>query len=246
MIASSKKYTTRIGILVHGRHLETKNWEEIVWGKPPTKLGSLPMMVLVALHRGVENIAKVVFGSGASEKDGLKESEYILRYLKNKMARIGEFDHIRNHPRFESYHDLQLLGNLMNTIECQKTSKNTMEEIADAAKVFSKAGIADVIEITCASHAPRCIRDQAVAFEQGLIPQNQLWSIVHGMTTYAHTTAEEVVIIEPPHRGDDPMAKSKIKTHEIFSKLFYDIRETSVKIKTLRAIKTLVEKAVRD
>lgn len=131
----------KTGILVHGRHLQAEGWEKLVWGVPGEgKLGSLPMMVLIALTVGIENIGAIVFGTGASEKDGLKEAEYTKRYILENMAKLGQFEKIAFHPHFQSRRDLVLLDNMCNAVIPEIRSKNTAEEVANAAEIFKNMG----------------------------------------------------------------------------------------------------------
>ena len=64
-----------VGIHVHGRHVKAVGWERLVWGDPTNnKLGSMPKMVEVAIdliNQGLRPV--IVFGTGASEKDGWEE-----------------------------------------------------------------------------------------------------------------------------------------------------------------------------
>lgn len=230
-----------IGILIHGRHVEAKAWESLVWGQAPRKLGALPMMILVALNRGPENIKTIVFGTGASEKEGLLESEYMKRYLLESFWRLDDFEQIDNHDQLDSLSELYV--GLVPKIICETTSKNTVEEIAAAAKIFTEAGVTEVIQITSASHAPRCIKDAAVAAEQGLIPADQLWYVVRDQSTYAGMKAGDVAIFEPPHRGDDPMINAPLLPHQVFPSL-YKIKSMEDKVTALREIESVIARAI--
>lgn len=227
-----------IGILVHGRHLQTEGWEKLVWGEAPDILGAIPMMVLVVLNRGIKNVETIVFGTGASEQDGLKEAEYMKRFLLEHMEALGEFNQIRKHPNY----DLAALKELFGGIICEITSQNTPQEIEAASKIFARASIDEVIHITSASHAPRCIRDAAAAFEQGLIMAGQVWALVCDQTAYKGTRASDVVVFEPPHRGDDPMTRAPIQAHEVFGK-FFKVPGVAKKTEVLRAIDKILSDA---
>lgn len=211
----------KIGILVHGRHLQAEGWEKLVWGVPEEgRLGSLPMMVLIALTVGIENIGAVVFGTGASEKGGLKEAEYTKRYLLKNMSELGQFDKLAFHPRFQSRRDLVLLDGICREIIPETQSKNTAEEIANAAKIFKNIGCGIIYQISCGSHIPRCTIERLKIAERGGIPADQLWLSVADDMTFSGSTAGDVAIIEPPHRGDDPMIRAPKKAHEVVPKLF--------------------------
>jgi hypothetical protein len=232
-----------IGILVHGRHLQAKGWEDLVWGEPPHWLGTLPMAVLTILNQGVENIRAVVFGTGASERDGLKESEQAYEYLKRRWNTLSDFGLIERHPRFR-----RLGRNLYNilfetqVVHLDTETLNTTEEIAAAARVFATENITEVYQITCASHAPRCARESAIAFARGDIPKQQIWSVVPDRMPYIGTAATDVVVIEPPHRGDDPMMDAPIQAHRVFAE-FYKIPSLEKKMDALRAIDIIISDA---
>ena len=66
------------GVLVHGCNLHTYQWKRIVWGKPPDELGRVPKGIFIALH---EEADVMVFGTGASEKDGLLEADATARLM---------------------------------------------------------------------------------------------------------------------------------------------------------------------
>ena len=63
-------------------------WEDVTWGAPPERIGRVPMGVLVALS---EQADVMVFGSGASEKDGMLESEATARLLWERFDELTGF-----------------------------------------------------------------------------------------------------------------------------------------------------------
>src|SRR5438445_4820202 len=80
----------RLGLLIHGRHLFTEQWEDIVWGRPPHELGQLPMGVRVALD---QEAALIALGTGASSKGGKPEAAFTRDYLFENLRRIRDFDY---------------------------------------------------------------------------------------------------------------------------------------------------------
>jgi hypothetical protein len=200
------------------------------------------MMVLVALNAGVENVAQIVFGTGASEKDGLKEAEYSKRFLLEHAGELGLFDLIKTHPRFQSSRDLVLLDGLFRGIICETSSKNTDEEVANAAKIFSELGVDEVKQVTCGSHAPRCQLVQLKVRAAGGIPRGQLWSCYGDDMAFAGSEVKDVAIIEPPHRGDDPMVSAPIQAYQVFPG-FYKIPGTERKVAALNAIREIIQNA---
>lgn len=231
----------KTGILVHGRHLKSLAWEKLALGFPEKgKLGVLSKLVYVVLTLGLENISTIVFGTGASEKDGLKESQYTKRFLLENLGKLSEFECIKNHPRFQSTADLVRLKEILQDIICDVESQNTNEEVKNAARCFSERGAEQVIQITCGSHAPRCVLTQLIVRAEGLIPLNQLWSVVGDDMTFTDSRIEQVAIFEWPHRGDDPACNWVVKTPEVFP-LFFKIpadRREEVLLKIQEVIKT--------
>lgn len=211
----------KIGILVHGRHLQAAGWQKLVWGDPSSgRLGSLPQMVLTVLTEGLENIEVIVFGTGASEKGGLKEAEYTKQHLLHHMKDLGEFQCIREHESFQSRLGLDRLSRLCDSIVTETKSTNTVQEIANAAKIFQAHGCTKVIQITCGSHEPRCVRLRSEAKKQGAIPKSQIWYSISDDMTFEGSDISDVVIIEPPHRGDDPMLGAKLLPHVLIPRMF--------------------------
>ncbi|OHA83038.1 MAG: hypothetical protein A2408_02550 [Candidatus Yonathbacteria bacterium RIFOXYC1_FULL_52_10] len=211
----------KIGILVHGRHLQAVGWPKLAWGEPEKgNLGSLPLMVYTALTEGLENIAVVVFGTGASEKDGLKEAEYTKKYLVDHMNDLSQFACIKEHEGFQSHLALARLSKLCDGIVTETVSTNTVQEIANTAKIFQAHGCTKVIQITCGSHEPRCARLRSEVKKQGLIPRGQIWYSIGDDMTFADSSISDVVIVEPPHRGDDPLLGAVHLPHRLVPRMF--------------------------
>ena len=83
-----------VAVLCHGCHLDANDWETVMWGKSG-QLGRLPQTVLVCLqlleHR--KEIVNVMFGSAASQRDGVMEGEYIKQYLFDNFHRNHHKQH---------------------------------------------------------------------------------------------------------------------------------------------------------
>ncbi len=79
---------TKVGILVHCRHLETDDWEELVFGIPEEdKLGDDAALARAILTLGSdEELACSVIGCGRSRRGSLNEGEYSkdLRLVRHK------------------------------------------------------------------------------------------------------------------------------------------------------------------
>lgn len=205
----------RVGILIHGLHLQAKGWEQIVWGNPPHELGSLPKAVEVILSFGLENVGHVVFGTGASQKGGVKEAEYTRLELATGLEGLQKHPEVLLGPNRRLKLEKLISG---STIELE--AQNTHEEITNAARHFAAHGCSLIVQIpTCASHAPRCVKTFAQVKARGGIPEGQVWMVAAPDTTFAGSTIDDVAIAEPPHRGDDPMLGAQVQTCEIVARL---------------------------
>lgn len=196
--------TKRFGILMHIRHLETVGWERLVWGVPEEdSIGSLPKVVELLLDEPpCEPIVSIVFGCGPSVKDGLSEGEYTRRYLLERLPGLRDF------PRFKDRLDDETLRTLRKRLEQTYVTpkiKRSIDEVVFAAEYFAEQGITRVWQVTAASHAPRCVQIQAAARAAGLIPKSQQWAVVADDRSFEGADPFSTLILEPPHRGDDPM-----------------------------------------
>jgi hypothetical protein len=203
----------RIGILVHGLFLQAKERKNIVLGTPD-KPGSLPRSIELMLRFGLPSIGHLVFGTGASEEGGLKEAEHTrLEFLEYFWQTVPD--------RALTRYQMHQVDQLLRSATLELAAKNTLEEIVAAAGHFAKHSCDMIVYVpTCASHGARCYKTYQQARAFGNIPQNQMWLAADPMTTFAGSTINDVVIIEPPHRTDDPMLDAPVKAHEVAGRLF--------------------------
>ena len=214
---------TKVGILVHCRHLETIGWEELVFGSPKNDtLGDAAMLVraLLALEP-TEELACVVVGCGPSWKDGLNEGEYTKRFWAENFDRLYEFERLKPHLEFLTRERVTWLRSVMENIIVTPEIKNTVAEVETAAAIFADQNVQKVVQICAASHAPRCIKEQAVARSRGHIDRNQLWQTVATEASYADTRPEDVAVIEPLHRRDQPMTFVRPGLSEVIAPYFF-------------------------
>lgn len=197
----------KTGILVHGCHLEAFDWRNIVWGSPPYELGRIPMAVYVAVR---EKADVIVFGTGASERGGKKESEVTREYMIEHFSGLKEFSSFEGIP-VEDYREKM---ETISVAECD--SKNTIEEMRAAGKIFLEKGIEKVILISSPSHVSRCIRDALAVFQEPemAVLKRSLYAAASD-TSYLGGRVEDVVIFEPPHRGD----RGSFLTHYIVKRI---------------------------
>jgi hypothetical protein len=214
---------TKVGILVHCRHLETDGWEELVFGLPAEdKLGDHAALARAVLTMGAdEELACVVFGRGPSWRDGLDEGAYSRKYLLDNLERLREFSRLA--PLFERLSSEQhaAFRQKMEQIIVTHEIKNTVAEVETASGIFAEHGVEKVIQIAAGSHAPRCIKEQVVARSHGKIDKNQQWFTVATDMTYHNTKFEDVCVIEPLHRRDQPMTYIRPGLSEVIAPYFF-------------------------
>ncbi len=183
----------KTGILCHGRYLQAINWELHQFGHPEVGLGQILKTCLLANQKSPEVI---VFGTGASEKDGIKEADYTIRYM------LEHFDALKSFPQFAGL-DIQNLREYMVSHSVSETkSQNTKEEIARASEIFANRGIEEAILVSNPDHIPRCFQ-LAHDFAQSNKP-GFYFLAAQSDIGYNGTPRITSRIIEKPHRADDP------------------------------------------
>lgn len=189
----------KIGVLCNGRHTGTKDWEGVVWGRNG-KMGQIPKAIqTVLLH---QEVVALVFGTGASERDGILEAHVLINYMFDNLSRLTEFSAFNN----LATNDLVSLRILLEKITvAETTSKNTVQEFEAAMTIFNKKAVDLVIDVTSATHAPRCMRDVIGACEKlGANAPKYGVMVVPAETHYADAFTNDIGILEPAHRGDTP------------------------------------------
>jgi hypothetical protein len=212
----------RVGIFVHGRHLDTDGWEGLVFGRPELgQLGDQATLARVVLSLGPrEVLACIVFGRGESWREGFNEAEYAKRYLLDNFGRLRDFPVLA--PLLAHMDDVELAAfrrKLTAIIETEEVL-NTADELEAAAEIFAEHGVDKVIQITAASHASRCIKEQAVIRARGKIDKRQLWFTVATDVSYDNTTPEDVCVIEPLHRPDQAITYLRPGLAEVIAPYF--------------------------
>jgi hypothetical protein len=198
---------TRIGIMVHCRRLDTDAWEDLVLGQPDqNKLGDHATLARIVLNlEPSEELACIVFGRGLSWRDGLNEGDYSKKFLLDNLHRLHEFPLLAPLLERLTYAERAEFHRQMAGVIVTAEVRNTVHEIERASAVFAQHKVDKVVQIAAASHASRCIKEQAVARSRGQIDQSQLWFTVATDMTYHNTKPESVCVIEPLHRRDQPI-----------------------------------------
>lgn len=204
----AKRHSEKTAILVHGCHLDADNWEHIIWGEVSSqRLGRVPHAILLAVK---EDASLVVFGTGGSQRGGLKEGDFTLRYMRRNLPRMYTFDKFRNAGL-----DVPSLAVRMEEISvCETDSRNTVEELTQAFRLFARAAIRRVILVSSGTHLPRCLRDALVVMERLNFHPTLMASPCD--TCYEGCGPGDVVVIEPGHRGDrDRLFDGELGMHRL-------------------------------
>ena len=81
----------KTGVLIHGYNVNSSNWQNVVWWEDTKLIGRLPQGAKAV---SLMNPELIVFGMGASVKDGKIEAEimrdYLLEYF-HELAVLPEF-----------------------------------------------------------------------------------------------------------------------------------------------------------
>jgi len=187
--------SNKSAVLVHGRHLGTRGWEEVVWGKAPDALGQVPKAILVALELGA---SLMIFSTGASERDGKKEGEYTLDYARERLSELSAFDAFR-----ENWNEAYTREFLERVARLELASMNTRDELRNSGRICLAEGVTRFALVSCPSHLPRIIRDASIVYaDPEFAALRNHYMVIPSDVPYQGTTPEDVVIIEPPHRGD--------------------------------------------
>lgn len=154
------------------------------------------------------------FGTGASEKDGVKEAQYMFNTLLERKHLLGEFEALEDFKRLGGL-DVQrpaigppiIYARNQAEVVIDTVSQNTVEELRTAGDAFLERGVTEVVLVSNATHMPRCLRDALVIYNdpkyggkykklaQGLL-------IAPADTCYEGADYASTVIFEAPHRGD--------------------------------------------
>ncbi len=189
----------RTGILVHGCHVQAEDWERIVWGEPPYQLGRIPAAVLLAIKTEARMI---IFGTGASQTpEGIKEGQATLNLLKERWDNLCDFIDLEEKYQGGGWPNKE---NFLDICVAEIESQNTVDEVRNAGQIFADAGIDRICLVSSPTHLSRCLLNAMQVF--GKTPELQ--HLMRGLfahpsdTCYAGATTDDIVVLEPNHRGD--------------------------------------------
>jgi hypothetical protein len=202
---SWKEVEMSTAILIHGCHLKARGWEEIVWGDGSLN-GRIPVGVQLACEKGADF---VFWGTGASEANGCKESEWAYTLAQ---------EHADELTLDMEQSDLQSYLEQVSFVDTE--TQNTAQEIRLALRMCAVHGIEELILVSSPTHIGRCMLEaQKLLYEYKIFRDICVMATASG-TCYAGTKPHDVIEIEPPHRGDDPMIDAVYQMHEVVPRLF--------------------------
>lgn len=223
-------------VLVHGRHIQSKEFEQHLWTDMDGRLGTLPTAVIAMLHWGVDRIKLISIGTGSSQdpKTGLIEAELIQKIWNDRFDELDAIDRIGEHVQWQQHK--QTIRELINGATTDTHSTNTRQEIPNAVALFVDNGVANVLQVTSLSHAPRCQINQSVLRADGVIPQDQAWFLVADQIPYSDSQARDVVIVEPPHKADDALGSIdyELLPSVLFQNFYYKLKTDDQRIQFLK------------
>jgi len=185
----------KTAIIIHGCHLYATGWESIVWGNPQKRiLGRASRGILLAISERPEFIW---WGTGASEKGGVKEAQYTFDYALEHLEELlpGYFE--TGHDRFAVRKFFQ------NRSLIDTTSQNTPEETEHAMRLCKQKDVKRLFLVSSPTHIARCLQSAEIVRAQGGFEGLEIFA-TSSDTCFSDSTPKDVLIVEPPHRGDRP------------------------------------------
>jgi hypothetical protein len=193
-----------IGIICNGRHVQTRNWETVVWGQSG-QMGQIPAAIrALRQFSKMGRVVALAFGTGASERNGIPEGRVMVDFMFANLHRLAtEFPYFSKMTGEELEH---LRAWLSHVAVAETASRNTTEEFLETMKIFRDREADLVVDVTSKTHAPRCMLDLSKIWETLDYRPREGFLVVPAETGYGDVPpgGQGVVIFEYPHRGDTP------------------------------------------
>lgn len=181
----------KTAVLIHGYHLQADDWEQLVWGSTGTYAGVIPCGITLAWK---EQATLISWGTGASERDGLKECEVMYRYALEHLPELASHlgvdeEKLRLFVEERSHFDT--------------TSQVTTEEVRACMTLCVEQGIERLFVVPASTHASRSIAVVLIigaeAPFEALLAETY---VAPARAGFSSGGADTVCVLEPPHRGD--------------------------------------------
>lgn len=187
-------------------------------------MGRIPKAIQMYFKLGAQVI---FFGTGASERDGVKEGQYMFDTLLRKKKELGEFESLKEFQRLGGLdvsftpNGAVLYSRTQAEVVIDVKSQNTKEELLAAGDAFLARGVTDAVLVSSANHMARCLEVAQQVYND---PQykGKYKTLAQGLmvtpadTCYAGATYGSNVIFEAPHRGDRSSYPIHDKVRSIF------------------------------
>ncbi len=180
-------------VLIHGLHLQAHGWEGVVWGNPEDGTwGVIPRGVILAWQT---QATAVVWGSGASERDGKKEAEVMYEMAIERVEVLAKICGATS----GALKDFLVSRSVRDTV-----AKDTAEELKNTFSLAIGRSIEDIVCVSPASAAPITARKAlALSLQDPKFAQFKHHVVIAPSDTrYEGGVMEDIVIIAPAHRGD--------------------------------------------
>ena len=180
----------KTAILIHGCHLQAKGWEDIFWGDPKNGIfgrGSKGIQLAVRKQAGL-----IYWGTGASECDGVVESQYSFNHAITHAPEVMDFSGL----------DVYEAESILRPISYIDTvSQTTPQEVEKAMVLCRSEGMNQLILVSSPTHIARCLQSAEKVRAGGNFSGLEVVATASD-TCFADSTPADVLIVEPPHRGD--------------------------------------------
>lgn len=195
-------------ILIHGRHPDTDGWAEIIWGDPKNGIFGNAARGIELARR--ENAELIFWGTGVVQKNGTIESQLIFDHAIAHASDLSQF-------KGKTEADIKAILEPISFIDLE--TQNTAEEVAKAVEVCNERGIERLILVSAPTHIARCLMLAEKLKADKKTGTLQIFATASDVS-YKDSTPSDVVVIEPPHRGDAP----KWQTYQ-YAKALFEIQK---------------------
>lgn len=225
---------TKTAVLIHGCHLQAEKWDTIVFGTP-----ELPGRIPTGIRYAWQVEADMIYwGTGASERDGVKEAEATFQYALSRWDQLARFCGAIDESEFfdwlsrVSYRDI--------------VSQNTHQEIGRCLSECFRRKIDQLVLVSSPTHLPRCLVEACGVAASNIAYQAYLYEgrilALPSATCFAGAVPRDVTVLEPPHRGDLPKPEPDLYPNVLAKRMFGLMRDTGKYFEFLREWSTLLRR----
>ena len=134
--------------------------------------------------------------------------------LFERLERLAEFH------AFEGVPLDALKALLKRTCVAETTSLNTTEEVREGLRRFEAAGCRRAVLVSSPTHLPRCLACAcAVEEAEPMLFGGSVWASPCD-TSYKGYSGSDVVVVEPPHRGDRDKHLDEMPFHQMVKRSY--------------------------